>query len=946
MSGTPPVPHAQARAAHPANAGGAALKAVTIKPFAISECATTEQRRAERKRDPSASHQEEFERKWCSYNPFKPIWRQPEPKPTHKAEAAKRKDRDNEERAASDARQPQHLELDKWLRHILASRRRDGATREAVKAEKRRRRAERKAKGKDAMSEEGSDSSDEEEEKLPVPTLQDRLLQAQIEIAVASNQSGQVGVAGDILRNEGLGSIDGVRCRLHSVDRLQGIEPCVFINLFAGGYSIDGEKSGRVYDHASKEFLAGLDRGKIPARKLLDLAGHSNFVYHDGCLLMGVRDFRMPRSFDQKPTVWTMVLGPDSGSLAQDLSIIAESHQNLNSDDLLLVEMRMLLATQPAVCLNPTPHVAVVASSLHRRANRMDVWHARPARSAFPQFRRTFDTGAMRRLHAAVHVSNIAGLEPAAPSLAASSRAPASEPWNGGGGSSSPRSTCKGLWKDNRLLEGWDLDGDGKDGAMMMATALRMLKASACTGDREVLTGAKSSHGTLGSKRESRLSDKTASEGGSGGERGIPRNYYVPRQYLRDGQPPERQMRFRKENQIVTIAIENKGASTYQLRSWLHEFGPDGKQLDNGQVHMPPQNVGNSHQARLFGGQLFGVYHREGWQCTGDSHQPAARKASAVGSSGGAAQGATSNGDAARAAAARPGAQAPAAGAHGRGVAAVPVATARSVLPVARAAPVGAYPSNGPASRPAQPMKPKTAPHVPAHQPVVSPHMMAGRGAPQVHGAMQPGAAGQARAPMAHTGGIPGQQMHMQQGYRPAVGMHQAQPHQHHPHQVPATHPAHAAHQAQGMPQYHAAAGRGYMPPHHPQVAGRGGGPVQPGLGPPGSHVAQQASAAAHQQMYKPHPGGAGVPGHAMPVPQHAQPTQLPIAAGMQMGVAGALMQHAGMPAGATLAHCPAPVAKPSVAPATAGRGQVPGQGPPMQHPTYQQQQQPPSKPT
>jgi len=60
MSGTPPVPHAQARAAHPANAGGAALQAVTIKSFAISKCATTEQRRAERKRDPSASHQEEF----------------------------------------------------------------------------------------------------------------------------------------------------------------------------------------------------------------------------------------------------------------------------------------------------------------------------------------------------------------------------------------------------------------------------------------------------------------------------------------------------------------------------------------------------------------------------------------------------------------------------------------------------------------------------------------------------------------------------------------------------------------------------------------------------------------------------------------------------------------------------------------------------------------------
>jgi hypothetical protein len=64
-------------------------------------------------------------------------------------------------------------------------------------------------------------------------------------------------------------------------------------------------------------------------------------------------------------------------------------------------------------------------------------------------------------------------------------------------------------------------------------------------------------------------------------------------------------MRFRKDNQIVTIAIESKGASTYQLRSWLHEFGADGKPLDNNsQVQMPPQMVGNSAQARLFGGQL------------------------------------------------------------------------------------------------------------------------------------------------------------------------------------------------------------------------------------------------------------------------------------------------------------------------------------------------------
>lgn len=222
--------------------------------------------------------------------------------------------------------------------------------------------------------------------------------------------------------------------------------------------------------------------------------------------------------------------------------------------------------------------------------------------------RRTFDTGAMRRLHAAVHVSNTTGLECEVPILPAVSRSVA-DPLGGSGESTSnfSRAMSKGMWKGNKLLEGWDIDGDGKDGAVQMATALKMLKASAGKEDKEVLQGPKSSHGNIGAKKDGRnTADRAAAEGGSGGssERVLPRNYFLPRQYLRDGMPPERQMRFRKDNQIVTIAIESKGASTYQLRSWLHEYGSDGKPLENAVVHMPPQMIGNSSQARLFGGQL------------------------------------------------------------------------------------------------------------------------------------------------------------------------------------------------------------------------------------------------------------------------------------------------------------------------------------------------------
>jgi hypothetical protein len=486
-------------------------------------------------------------------------------------------------------------------------RRREEERKEKMRRDRQRRREERFAKGKDAMSEDdaaGSEAVAEERSR----SLQERLLQAQIECGEGGNRPGRVrdgdGDDGAVRKVDGWGGLDGVRCRLHSADRLQGLQPGLFVKLFPGGFSVAGETCGRTYDIDSKELLAGLDRGKIPARKLLELSGHSNYVYTDGCLVVEVQDFRMPRSVDQKPAVWLMALEPDSGAVAQDLSMIAESNQSLNSDDLLLVEKRMLLATQPSVCLSPHPHVATVANSLHRRADRMNVWHTRSTRASISQFRRSFDAGAMRRLHAAVHVSNTSSLDPPPPSLAVSSHVPSLHVSPDGstgdllgkdeGGVGMPTPKCTGPWKGNRLLEGWDLDGDGKNGAILMATALRELRASTRKEEAEILAGAKSSHG-LPSKKMVRDDD-----------RGVPRNYFLPRQYLRDGMPAERQMRFRKDSQVVTIAIEKKDASSYQLRSWLHEYGPDQKPVENSQVSMPPQIVGNASQARLFGGQLVG----------------------------------------------------------------------------------------------------------------------------------------------------------------------------------------------------------------------------------------------------------------------------------------------------------------------------------------------------
>lgn len=492
-------------------------------------------------------------------------------------------------------------------------RRREEERKDKARQERQQLKEERDGKGKDLMTDGEEDRSESVEDERG-KTLQERLMQAQMECAETGSplvhQRDEEGVTSTaaVRKMDGCRG-DGVRRRLHSADRLQGLQPGLFINLFPGGFSVEGETTGRSYDMDSKEFLAGLDRGRIPARKLLELSGHSNLVYSDGYLVVEVRDFRLPRNVDQKPAVWLMALEPDSGVVAQDLSTVAESHQNLSTDDLLLVEKRMLLVTQPSICLSPHPHVATIANSLHRRANRMSVWHARSTRSSVSQFRRSFDAGAMRRLHAAVHICDTPGLDPVPISLKVSSHVPslaASSDYteedsmvDDGDCPALPKPTCTGMWKGNKLLEGWDLDGDGKNGALLMATALRQLKASARSEKDRILPGGKSSHGLVGVKKEGR-GEKAA----DGSERGLPRNYFLPRQYLRDGMPPERQMRFRKDNQVVTIAIEKKDASTYQLRSWLHEYGPDGKALENSQVSMMSQIVGNSSQARLFGGQL------------------------------------------------------------------------------------------------------------------------------------------------------------------------------------------------------------------------------------------------------------------------------------------------------------------------------------------------------
>ena len=160
---------------------------------------------------------------------------------------------------------------------------------------------------------------------------------------------------------------------VYPLDSLKGVRVSFTVNLFPGGFSIEGQNEAHPYDREYKDFLHCIDTGILPADALLDIGGHVDFTYYDGCLIAEVRDHRFPRQLDLKPEVHRVLLRPDNQTVTSDLRTICRRFQNLTMDDILLLERHMLLAIQPRLCLDPSPVVARIATHLHRSNARVQV---------------------------------------------------------------------------------------------------------------------------------------------------------------------------------------------------------------------------------------------------------------------------------------------------------------------------------------------------------------------------------------------------------------------------------------------------------------------------------------------------------------------------------------------------------------------------------------------
>ncbi|EKX54563.1 hypothetical protein GUITHDRAFT_100037 [Guillardia theta CCMP2712] len=387
---------------------------------------------------------------------------------------------------------------------------------------------------------------------------------------------------------------------LHAVDRLKSLPVSFTINLFPGGFSIDGMTEAHPYDQHSRDFLKCLDLGRLPGDMIMDRCGDFEFQYFDGCLIVEIKDHRMPKQYDLKPHVHRVVLQPSNQSVANDLKVIWHRNQGLSLDDILQLEQNMLMGSEKSSASSLEACNAFIAQ----------VWHPRNARPEFSKFRRTFDFEAMRKMHNTIYN------------------------WN-----RDPNATQK---LGNLLLIREKL---AKTRAMRVSGIRGFLQ------QQHEWEEAEKNEATAGVSAILKLfsSNGGQQQSGASGTLGSPPPLATPKMGLNSpgpmnrallvresmvpGAPAERQMRFKKDLQVSSIWLQAKAPSSYYVYMRMEDVTKEGKIVEGSQAQLPASYIGNSQSARRFGSQQYDIMVREGWQPLSDSHIGKKREANSPSSS-------------------------------------------------------------------------------------------------------------------------------------------------------------------------------------------------------------------------------------------------------------------------------------------------------------------------
>ncbi|XP_077280720.1 uncharacterized protein LOC143907705 isoform X2 [Temnothorax americanus] len=142
----------------------------------------------------------------------------------------------------------------------------------------------------------------------------------------------------------------------------------LIVNLYAGnkGYSLAVRNSdkGNQYDKNSLaetqlmgyeqgELLSCIDNGQLPAMLAEQLESSYSHLFYDGCMIAEVRDYR--RSFlHNRAEVHHVLLKPTTQSVLSDVSTLT-SDGDWSHEERLMLESRLVAATQGPLCLDPNP---------------------------------------------------------------------------------------------------------------------------------------------------------------------------------------------------------------------------------------------------------------------------------------------------------------------------------------------------------------------------------------------------------------------------------------------------------------------------------------------------------------------------------------------------------------------------------------------------------------
>lgn len=119
-------------------------------------------------------------------------------------------------------------------------------------------------------------------------------------------------------------------------------------------------------------------------------------LFYDGCIIGEIRDFRR---HGPSPEIRHVLLQASTQTLVADLNSICNSgHYIWTQEDKYSLESQLLLATQPTLCLDPSPRVAIARSHVVGQSSRAFTADRRLKRFAM-RYTESYRRRALARCH-------------------------------------------------------------------------------------------------------------------------------------------------------------------------------------------------------------------------------------------------------------------------------------------------------------------------------------------------------------------------------------------------------------------------------------------------------------------------------------------------------------------------------------------------------------------